>query len=119
MTEKTVKILGKDVRVRYCAAAENGFEEISTKSIYEIDFHSQKDRIALAIACILAAYERTKEEPPVTADNLLYDANSQDIIDIVTAIVELRNSWYTAPKVVEKLAEKESSNEVDKEPKND
>ena len=28
MNEKTVKILGKEVRLRYCAATENGFETI-------------------------------------------------------------------------------------------
>ncbi len=39
-TEKTIQILGKDVRLRYCAATENGFEQLRKKSVSEIDFKS-------------------------------------------------------------------------------
>ena len=99
MKEKTIHILGKDVRVRYCAAAENGFEQIRSKSIYDIDFKRQEDVIALAISAIVSAYSKNNEEPPITAEDLLYDATPTDLVEIVKVVVELRNEWYSIPSV--------------------
>ena len=120
MTEKTITILGKEVRVRYCAAAENGFEQIRGKSIYDIDIHSQEDLVALSISSIVAAYARTKEDAPITADDLLYDAKPQDLVEIVKTVIELRNEWYGIPAVVEESIKNDTTDEeITDEQKND
>lgn len=99
-TEKTIHILGKDVRLRYCAATENGFEQLRKKSFYDIDFKSNEDLTALALAAIIAAYASKDEEPPITSDELLYDASPKEIIELVKTVIELYAAWYEIPSVV-------------------
>lgn len=98
--ERTIHICGKDVRVCYCAATENGFEMTAGKSIYEIDFKSQADLTYLSLAAIVAAYAKTNEEAPIKGDDLLYEAAPKDIINLFAAVLEMRNEWYEVPKVV-------------------
>ena len=118
MNEKTVKILGKEVRLRYCAATENGFETIREKSISKMDFTKQEDLITLAVCAIVAAYARTEEEPPVTSQDIIYDCTPTEIVDLVTAVIELRNEWYKVPSVVETGEETQSDDEEEEAPKN-
>lgn len=117
MTEKTVNILGKEVRMRYCAATENGFETIREKSISDMDFTKQEDLITLAVCAIVAAYAKTNEVPPVTSQDIIYDCTPAEIISLVTAVIELRNEWYKVPSVVE-TGEETQSDEEEEAPKN-
>lgn len=109
-TEKTIQICGHDVRLRYCAAAETGFEKLTGKSIADLQFNMQEDMFNLALACIVAAYERTGEALPIDSGTLLYDATPKEIIALFTTVLELRAEWYGLPKVVadELKAEAES-----------
>ena len=100
MTEKTINILGRDVRMKYCAATETGFEKLTGKSINDISFSIQEDLITLALSAIVAAYARNGEEPPISSDDLLYDATPQDIVELLRCVIELRAEWYGIPKVV-------------------
>lgn len=109
--EKTIHILDRDVRLRYCAATENGFEQLRSKSVTDLDFHLNEDMIALSLSAIIAAYARTDEEPPVSSNDLLYDASPKDIITLMTTVVELRNEWYGVPKVVEETLASEQSDD--------
>lgn len=101
----------------YCSATENGYEEISRKSISVFSPELGKDKegntiitkaaeatigdvISLAFAGIVAAYTRDKEEVPVTADYILYEATPAERNDLLTAIIELRNKWYEVPSVI-------------------
>lgn len=116
--EKTIKLCGKDVRLRYCAATENGFEQISGKSINDINFNSQDDITRLAVAAILAAYAMKNEDAPVTSDDILYNATSTELTELFTAIFQLRAEWYATPKVVEEAIKAEQEEENEDEPKN-
>ena len=107
MTEKTIKIAGQDVRMRYCAAAENGFEDITGKDITKINYTSRKDRTSLAIASIIAAYAATDEEPPIDTKDILYNATQQELMDMDIAVKDLVAEWYHIPDVVAKSIEKE------------
>lgn len=132
MVEKTINILGKDVRICYCAGTENAFEQITGKSIsvfvptFGKDENGQTiitqkaealtgDYIFLGIGGIITAYSRTNKEKPVTDAQILYDAQPQDISTLVTTIAELRNKWYNVPEVIER--EEQPAEEEDK-PKN-
>lgn len=108
MTEKTIKIQDKEVRLLYCAATEDGFESLSGKSIYDIDFHQQKDLITLGLCAIIAAYSKTGEEPPVTSDTLLYEARPSELVELVKTVIELRAEWYEIPKVLLSTIEEEN-----------
>ena len=98
--------------MKYCAATETGFEKLTGKSISDISFATQEDTITLAISAIVAAYARNNEEPPISSDDLLYDAKPADIIELAKTVIELRAEWYGIPKVVADELEKEAD-EID------
>lgn len=116
-TEKTIQILGKDVRLRYCAATENGFEQLRKKSVYEIDFKSNEDLTALALSAIVAAYARKEEEPPITSEDLLYEAKPTELVELIKTVIELRAAWYEIPTVVTPEPQTAEDDE-EKQPKN-
>ena len=115
--EKTIKLCGKDVKLRYCAATENGFEQISGKSINDINFNSQDDITRLAVAAILAAYACNNEDAPITSDDILYNATSTELTELFKTIFELRMAWYDTPKIVAD-ALKEEQTDDEEAPKN-
>lgn len=119
--EKTITILGKELKMRYCAGTETGYEFMSGKSasvfIPEIIEKDKKgnptkieqkatedDFIKLAVASINSAYDRKKENLPIEAETLvayiLYDADSSIISDLIKNVVELRNKWYKVPETI-------------------
>ena len=123
-TEKTIKLDGKDVLMRYCSASETGFEQIAGKSSDVFSFHREgeelkapaatlDDYIKLAIASIVAAYRRKNEEPPITAEYIMFDATSTEINDIITTVIALRNERYKVPEIAV-----EKTEESDETPKN-
>ena len=117
--EKSIIICGKEVRLRYCAATETGFEQLAGKSIGDIDFNSQEDLIRLSVAAIIAAYQRNGEEPPIESKEILYDAKPAEIIELFKAILEVRAAWYNVPLVLEESIKAEQADQSDEAPKND
>ena len=135
-TEKSIQICGKTVLMRYCAATETGYEKISGKSsaifVPEIEKDEEgnikevkrnattEDFIILAVAAIIAAYQRKHETAPVTADDIIYEANPEEVAELIKTVIELRNEWYNIPSVVntnvnmtdneKEVAEKEEKN---------
>lgn len=115
MNAKTITICGKDVEMLYCAATETGYESISGQSceifIPEISKDKKgkeqirmrattRDYIQLAVAAVIAAYTRKGEDAPVTADDILYNATSQEVTKLITTVIELRNAWYQVSSVI-------------------
>lgn len=113
-TEKTITICGKEVKLLYCAATENGYEQLAGQSINDLDFRKQSDLMKLALAAIISAYSRDKHEPPITDSDLLYNAEPKDITQLIIAVLELRAEWYNVPLVVAKHADDDKP----EEPKN-
>lgn len=121
--ERTISILGKEVKMRYCAAAETGYEQLSGHS--SARFIPQKkdgevvpaeattiDFIYLAVASIVAAYAASQEESPITAEQILYEASPFEVGELIKAVSELRSKWYNVPAVMNKKEAEED------EPKN-
>ena len=115
MNAKTITICGKDVEMLYCAATETGYESISGQSceifIPEISKDKKgkeqirmrattRDYIQLAVAAVIAAYTRKGEDAHVTADDILYNATSQEVTKLITTVIELRNAWYQVSSVI-------------------
>ena len=104
--------------MRYCAATETGFEalsgkkiEIFTPTVLEYDEHgkpvkieppkaSSDDYIKLAMSAIVSAYARNNEEPPITADAIIYDASPQEVTLLLTTVIKLRTEWYQLPATI-------------------
>jgi len=115
MTERTIKILDKDVMMRYCVASETGYEQLSGKSssvfIPEIDQDTHEvvkhaeattiDYLYLAIASVIAAYSYKKQDSPVTAEQILYEASPNEVLSLIKNVGELRKEWYDIPSVIQ------------------
>ena len=104
--------------MRYCAATETGFEalsgkkiEIFTPTVLEYDENgkpvkieppkaSSDDYIKLAMSAIVSAYARNNEEPPITADAIIYDANPQEVTLLLTTVIQMRAEWYQLPATI-------------------
>ena len=134
MTEKEITICGKKLKIRYCAATETGYEQLSGRSvavffptlgknekgeviIKEPSKATTYDFLMLAISGIAAAYSRHDEEPPLSSEDILYDASSEDTALLLNTVVELRNAWHNVPKVVAE-AEQAPAKDKEDEPKN-
>ena len=118
IAEKTIQICGQDVQMRYCAAAETGYERLSGKSSNVFTPTVAKrgedgkpvkinppeataeDYLTLALAAIIAAYGREDKEPPVSSKDILYDATPEEVSNLITAIIELRSKWYDIPSLI-------------------
>lgn len=115
--ERIITICGKEVKMIYCAATENGYEDLSNNSIGVFVPKFGKDDegndiivkpaeahigdfVTLAIAGIIAYYAKNKQEVPITTEEILYDAKSSERNDMLNAIIEMRNEWYKVPDVV-------------------
>ena len=117
--EKTITLCGKQVRMRYCAAAETGYESLSGNIIdvflptpikwddegnptdYIPQAAKENDYLTLGIAAIVAAYARENQEPPITGEDILYDATSKEVAELITTVAMLRAEWYNVPAVIE------------------
>ena len=115
--EKTITICGKDVKMIYCAATENGYEDLSNKSIsvFVPEFGKDDegndiivkqaeahigDFVMLAIAGIISYYAKNNQGVPVKTEEIIYESRPAERNELITAIVELRNEWYKVPNVV-------------------
>ena len=107
--EKSITICGKEVKLRYCAATETGFEQLAGKSIGDIDFNSQEDLLRLSVAAIIAAYQRDGQEAPIESKDILFDAKPAEIIELFKAVFELRAAWYNVPLVLEESIKEEQA----------
>ncbi len=116
-TERTIKICGKEVSMRYCAATETSYEKLADKSAAifvptiekdekgnvtnVINNATTDDFIKLGISAIIAAYSRKNEEMPVTAEDIIYNASADEVMELIKTVSELRKEWYTIPSVVD------------------
>lgn len=117
--ERTIRICGKKVRMRYCLAAEQGYEVMSSGNTVDVfnptvvkkdkNGKSTKveppkantsDYVKLAFAAIVAAYEREKQPVPITMEEILFDSSPEEAKAIVSAVIELRLLWYKIPDIV-------------------
>lgn len=116
-TETTINICGKDVKMRYCAATETGFERVTNKPIgifMEQGKAMMLDFIYLAYAAIIAAYSKDNEEPTVSSEEIMYEATPQEISDMMEALLETKKAWYHVPDVVKPETDNVSSEDSQK-----
>ena len=99
----------------YCAASEQGFEDLSGKSINDLDFTKSKDIMNLSLACIVAAYAAEDKEPPIKSEDILYRATSKELTDLYLTVINLRAEWYNVPKIVSDQLQKEAEQMTDAE----
>lgn len=97
MKTKEVTLCGKQVNLAYCYATEIGFNDIAEASIENIDTSNPKHILSLIMAAMLAYYEGKQEECTITNNELMFEAEPQEITAAFVAVLELRMAWYKLP----------------------
>ena len=115
MNKKEVTICGQPIKVMYCAASENGFEDLSGKSFQDFNFTSNKDLLNLSIACIVASYAEEGIDAPISGKDLLYKATPQELANLYKTVLELLKEWYGLNEVIARQLEEEAAQLTPKE----
>lgn len=115
MNQKEITLCGQQVKLMYCAASENGFEDLSGKSINDLDFSKSKDIMNLSLACIVAAYTAENQEPPIKSEDILYKATSKELTDLFLTVINMRAEWYNVPALVADKLNREAEQMTDTE----
>ena len=115
--EATININGQEIRMIYTAAAEKGFEDMTGQSS-AVFMNNGKiyDWVTLGLACIVAAYAKKDEEPPVKSEDILYNWGPENVEELIKITIELRRAWYKIPEVIK--TEEEEQPKDKEEPKN-
>lgn len=133
--EITIKILGQDVLMRFCAASETGFEQLTGRSAAVFEHTIEKDDegndkvvrpkataadwLHLAWASIAAAYlKRGDQKPPITLADMLCDTTPDEAKELILKVIELRNKWYGVPEIAAKDPDAPTEQEAAEEQKN-
>ena len=106
-----------EVKLLYCAASETGFQTLSgvTMEVFapelgqneegkwimkELPKATEMNYIQLSMACIIAAYECDGEDPPIKSEDLLYHATREEVQNLVTTVLQMRNDWIQVPSTI-------------------
>ena len=122
-TEKTIKICGQELAIRYCAASETGYEKVTEKSatvfaptVEEFDEKGKpkkilppaantEDYIVLGYSSIAAAYMKRDEKCPIELADILCDAEPEEVKNLIKMVIDIRNEWYKVPEIAAKDAD--------------
>jgi hypothetical protein len=78
---------------------------------------TDENYIQLAMACIIAAYECDEEQPPISSKDLLYHASREEVQNLVTTVLQMRNEWMQVPSTIKpEMKERESKRKNVKTP---
>lgn len=118
MNTKEITINGQQYPVVFTMDTLMNFERIVSKSFFETDFKTITDRMALIIAAIITANEKTTlTVEAIKGDNDLKAV--QQIIAAYAVVAELMGEFFEVPEVVKKAeAEEHQPTEGDEKPKN-
>lgn len=95
MTEKTIHILGEDIRVRFNMAVEIAYEEIAGEPFTLDGIKYMKGMAALAMAVVIV----NNPDTTITMERLTKEATGQEVGALNVAAVEAMTEWLTVPKV--------------------
>lgn len=106
--KKEITIGGVQYPVEFTFQTLLNFEEIAKQSFFKTDFSLIKDKIALIMAAVLTANEKTK----LAVEDIVGERKLKDIQDITAAsviIIDLCNEYFEIPKVVQEAEEQEAA----------
>ena len=89
-----------EVHLRYCNAAEIGYEQLTGKNVSTLADGSQDDWTKLCLAAIIAYYEYHEETVPITSRDLLFSVKSDELLTLLKTVAEARQEWYGIPAIM-------------------
>ena len=119
MTQKEITINGQQYPVVFTMDTLMNFERIVSKSFFETDFKTLTDRMALIIAAVITANEKTTLTVEAMKGNNDLKA-VQQIIAAYNIVAALMGEFFDVPEVVKQAEaeEQQPTNEGDEKPKN-
>ena len=117
MTQKVITINNQQFPVVFTMDTLMNFEEIVNKSFFESDFKTFKDRMALVIAAVITADEKTTLTIEMLKGNGDFAA-MQQIITAFNVVMELSGEFFKIPAVEPKDEKPAEETEGDDKPKN-
>jgi hypothetical protein len=90
MKQKTVKILGEEVKIMFCMAVVCMYERANGVAFDPDNIKDNYDSTKLYAAAIAALNPDTK----ITLDDLMYKATGPEIAALRSAIIESMTEWY-------------------------
>lgn len=90
MKQRTVKILGEEVKITFCMAVVCMYERANNEAFDPESIKDNYDNVKLYAAAIAALNPDTK----ITLDDLMYKATGIEIAELRIAIIESMTEWY-------------------------
>ena len=112
MKQKTVKILGEEVKVFFCMAVVCMYERANNCTFDIENIKDNYDSIKLYAAAIAALNPDTK----ITLDRLMYEANGSEMAELRTAMIDSINEWYPVSKAVVPDESQKSEEQEEEQP---
>ncbi len=98
MTQKEITINGKTYPIVFTMDTMMNFEEIADKSFFEIDLKRLKDRLAIIMAAVITADDKTK----LTVEELRGNGDLEAVQQIIAAfniVMEASTEFFKIPSV--------------------
>ena len=113
MKQRTIKILGEEVKIMFCMAVVCMYERANGVAFDPENIKDNYDNTALYAAAIAALNPDTK----ITFDRLMYEANGVEIAELRTTIIESMTEWYMVnPDVMPDQSKPEAEEENAEQP---
>lgn len=107
MKIKEITICGKQVTLAYCYATEIAFRNFTGVPIDEFDAKNPEQAIYLLLASIQSYCLSNDTKAEIQDTDLMYKAKSDELINAVKAVFDLRRDWYNLPKGEEDIDKSE------------
>ena len=103
MTTKEVQIAGKTVTLAYCYATEIAFSDYTGQDINQflaspISDYDPKNVLYAILSAALTYAQKMEQECTIKDTDLMYDAKPDELIEALTAVIQIHNEWYNVPE---------------------
>lgn len=98
MNNKEITIKGKQYPVAFNMKTMINFEEIADKSFFSENFKHMRDQIALILAAVLSADDKTA----LTVDDLTSCDSQESVMEVITAfavVMDMAEKFFENPAV--------------------
>lgn len=109
--EKTIHILGEDVKITFDMSVEIAYEEISGTPFNIEDLKTQKASLSLYMAAIIANNPQTE----ITVERLMKEATGHEIGLLGQTIIAAMTAWMAIPTAVIKEEQTKPKSEEEEE----
>ena len=113
MITREITIGGVAVKTGYCFATEIAFKQYTGVNIEDMNTQDPEHIIYLILSAIIPYYKSIEQESPVNDKEIMYKANSKELIAALTTVLDMRREFYDVPK-----GDEVKGDDAEEDPKN-